>query len=134
MGGDALFSPDVMQAGDKFIEGFMVSSPIVQGPAYDRFVIKYKGKFGTAPTNAFHAHAYDAFNILKAAIEKVAILESDGTIYIPRQALRDAIAATANFKGLTGILACQPYGDCANPLIGVYEYHSGDFPPDLIWP
>ncbi len=134
MGGDGLFSPDVMQAGDKFIEGFMVSSPIIQGTGYDRFVIKYKAKFDTQPISIFHAHAYDAFNILKAAIEKVAVTSDDGTIVIPRQALRDAMAATTDFNGLTGILTCNPNGDCADPLIGIYEYHSGDYPPDLIWP
>jgi branched-chain amino acid transport system substrate-binding protein len=134
MGGDGLFSPDVMQAGDKFIEGFIVSSPIIQGPAYDRFVIRYEAKFGTEPISVFHAHAYDAFNILKAAIEKVAVQDADGTIYIPRQALRDAIAATSNFKGITGMLTCKSNGDCADPIIGVYEYKAGEYPPELIWP
>ena len=94
----------------------------------------YKAKFGSDPINIFHAHAYDAFNIVKAAIEKAAVQEADGTIYIPRQALRDAMLATKDFKGLTGVLTCQPGGDCANPIIGVYEYHSGVYPPTLIWP
>ncbi len=103
----------------------MVSSPLVQGAAYDAFVAKYVAKFGEQPINIFHAHAYDAFNIVKAAIEKVAVQESDGTLYIPRQALRDAVAATKDFQGLTGVLTCSASGDCANPIIGVYEYHAG---------
>ncbi len=40
---------------------------------------------------------------------------------IPKQALRDAIAATKDFKGLTGNLTCDPNGDCADPKIAVYE-------------
>jgi ABC-type branched-subunit amino acid transport system substrate-binding protein len=71
---------------------------------------------------------------MKAAIEKVAIQQSDGTVIIPRQALRDAMYATTNFKGLTGILSCTPTGDCANPTIGIYEYHKGEYPPTLIFP
>jgi len=134
MGADGLYSPDVMNTAGAAVEGFMVSSPLVQGAAYDAFVAKYVAKFGVTPINIFHAHAYDGFNIVKAAIEKVAVQEADGTIYIPRQALRDAMAATKDFQGLTGVLTCTPTGDCANPIIGVYEYHAGLYPPTLIWP
>jgi branched-chain amino acid transport system substrate-binding protein len=134
MGADGLYSPDVMKTAGADVEGFMVSSPLVTGAAYDAFVAKYKAKFGEDPINIFHAHAYDGFNIVKAAIEKVAVQEKDGTIYIPRQALRDAMYATKNFQGLTGVLTCTPTGDCANPVIGVYKYHAGQYPPELIWP
>ena len=131
---DGLYSPDVVKAAGAAIEGVYVSSPLVQGAAYDAFVAKYKAKFGTDPINIFHAHAYDGFNIVKAAIEKVAVKQADGTIYIPRQGLRDAMAATKDFQGLTGVLACNVDGDCANPIIGVYQYHTGKYPPTLIWP
>jgi branched-chain amino acid transport system substrate-binding protein len=134
MGADGLYSPDVMNTAGAAVEGFMVSSPLVQGAAYDAFVAKYVAKFGVQPINIFHAHAYDGFNIVKAAIEKVAVQEADGTLYIPRQALRDAVAATKDFQGLTGVLTCSVDGDCANPIIGVYEYHTGVYPPTLIWP
>jgi branched-chain amino acid transport system substrate-binding protein len=134
MGADGLYSPDVMNTAGAAVEGFMVSSPLVQGAAYDAFVVKYQAKFGTLPINIFHAHAYDGFNIVKAAIEKVAVQEADGTLYIPRQALRDAVATTKDFQGLTGVLSCNVDGDCAYPIIGVYEYHEGVYPPTLIWP
>jgi len=134
MGADGLYSPDVMKTAGAAVEGFDVSSPLVQGPAYDAFVVKYKAKFGELPINIFHAHAYDAMNIIFQAIQKVAVQQPDGTVYIPRQGLRDAVAATANFQGLTGVLTCNPDGDCANPIIGVYTYHAGQYPPQLIWP
>jgi len=133
MGADGLFTPEVMKATGDSVEGFMVSSPIFQGAAYDEFVKKYKAKFGMEPISIFHAQAYDAFNIAKAAIEKVAVQEVDGTINIPRQALRDAVAATKDFNGTSGVLTCNVNGDCANPIIGVYEYHTDQFPPTLIW-
>ena len=131
---DGLYSPDVMKAAGDSVEGTYVSSPLVQGPAYDAFVVKYKAKFGTDPINIFHAHAYDGYGIVKAAIEKVAVTQADGTVYIPRQALRDAMASTKDYKGLTGVLTCSASGDCANPIIGVYQYHTGKYPPTLIWP
>lgn len=133
MGADGLFSPDVPKGAGDDVEGFRVSSPLVTGPDYDAFVAKYKAKFGTDPVSIFHAHAYDAFNMIKAAIEKVAVVDADGTLHIGRQALRDAMFATKDYKGLTGVLTCTPTGDCANPTIGVYEYHKGAYPPELIW-
>ncbi len=133
MGADGLFSPDVPKGAGDYVEGFRVSSPVVAGAAYDAFVVKYKAKFGTDPISIFHAHSYDAFNMIKAAIEKVAVQDPDGTLHIGRQALRDAMYATKDFQGLTGVLSCTPTGDCANPTIGVYEYHAGAYPPELIW-
>jgi len=133
MGADGLFSPDVPKGAGDYVEGFHVSSPVVSGPAYDAFKVKYKAKFGTDPISIFHAHAYDAMMMVAAAIKQVAVVDPDGTIHIGRQALRDAMYATKNFQGLTGVLTCTPTGDCANPVIGVYEYHKGAYPPELIW-
>lgn len=73
-------------------------------------------------------------NLVFAAIEKVAVQDEDGTLHIPRQALRDAVYGTSGFAGLTGNLTCTPTGDCADPKIAVYEYHTGEYPPERIWP
>lgn len=134
MGADGLFSSDVVEAAGDAVQGFYVSSPFVSGAAYDAFVAKYKAKVGKDPISIFHAHAYDAAMMIFAAIEKVAIQDSDGTLHIPRQALRDAMYATKDFQGLTGVLSCTPTGDCANPVIGVYMYSAGKYPPELVWP
>jgi branched-chain amino acid transport system substrate-binding protein len=69
-----------------------------------------------------------------AAIEKIAVKEPNGTLHIPRGALREMMYATSGFHGLTGVLTCSPTGDCADPLIAVYQYHTGRFPPEKIWP
>ena len=60
-----------------------------------------------------------------AAIRKVA-KQQGGSLYIGRKALRDALFATKNFKGLTGTLTCNAYGDCADPHIVVYQSLSAD--------
>jgi branched-chain amino acid transport system substrate-binding protein len=72
--------------------------------------------------------------MIKAAIEKVAVQNADGSLSIGRQALRDALYATKDFKGLTGNLTCTPTGDCADPHIAAYVYHTGEYPPEKIWP
>lgn len=148
MGADGLFSPDIATGAGADIEGFLVSSPAVSGDAYIAFLDKYKAKFGTGPVNIFHAHAYDAFNILKAAIEKVTVVDADGTLHIPRQALRDAVRNTVNFKGLTGTLTCNETiavegtnikfpGDCSATGMAVWVYHDVPFEiftsPEVVW-
>ena len=65
---------------------------------YAAFLEKHTAKFGEAPVSAFHAHAYDATNILFNAIEKVAVQNSDGSLSIPKGALRQAIFATKDFR------------------------------------
>ncbi len=137
MGADGMFSPDVVEGAGEAVEGLFVSSPDLAAFSADYqsvFLPKYKELAGTNPISIFHAHAYDAANMVFAAIEKVAVQDSDGTLHIPRQALRDAVYATKDFPGLTGNLSCTPTGDCADPKIAVYEYHAGEYPPERIWP
>lgn len=137
MGADGMFSPDVMEGAGDAVDGFFVSSPDFTqfGSKYaDEFVPQYRTRYGSEPVSIFHAHAYDAAMMIFAAIEKVAVQAADGTLYIPRQALRDAVYATANFPGLTGNLTCTPTGDCADPKIAVYRYSPGQYPPTKVWP
>jgi branched-chain amino acid transport system substrate-binding protein len=137
MGADGMNSPDVTEGAGDAVEGLFISSPDLAAfqEAYEAdFVPKYEAKFGTAPLSIFHAHGYDAFMIIANAIEEVAVQMDDGSLMIPRQALRDAFYATKDHQGLTGVLTCTENGDCANPVIAVYEYHVGEYPPERIWP
>jgi branched-chain amino acid transport system substrate-binding protein len=137
MGADGMFSPDVMEGAGEAVEGVFVSSPDFTqfGPDYEaKFKPAYQAKFGSEPLSIFHAHAYDAMNLIFACVEKVAVQNADGSLLIPRQGLRDCMYATKDFKGLTGNLTCTPTGDCADPKIAVYEYHTGQYPPTKIWP
>ncbi|MGB9628990.1 MAG: branched-chain amino acid ABC transporter substrate-binding protein [Thermodesulfobacteriota bacterium] len=122
MGADGLFSPDFYKAAGEAAIGMYHSSPDFSAFAegYKAFLEKHQKKYGEKPLSVFHAHAYDAAMIIFSAIEKVAKKGPDGTLYIGRKALRDALYATKNHKGLTGTLSCDPYGDCADPRIAVY--------------
>lgn len=127
-GSDGIFSPDFLKASGPNVEGVYLSSPDFSAFTgdYAGFLKKHEAKYGGSTLSTFHAHAYDAANIIFAAIEKVAVVEADGTVYIPRQALRDAIYATKDFPGITGNLSCSPSGDCGAPVIAVYQVMSAD--------
>jgi len=137
MGADGMFSPDVMKGAGDAVEGVYVSSPDFTkfGADYTaKFLPAYQAAYGSVPVSIFHAHAYDAMNMVLACVEKVTVKDSDGTLHIPRQGLRDCMYATKDFKGLTGNLTCTPTGDCADPKIAVFEYHAGEYPPTKVWP
>jgi branched-chain amino acid transport system substrate-binding protein len=113
MGADGLYIETMPEAAGDCAVGMYLSGPFVSGDRYNAFRQKYEAKYGEGPISGFHAHAYDAANIIFAAIEKVAVQDADGTLHIGRQALRDALYATKDFDGLTGHLSCDEYGDCA---------------------
>ncbi|MBK8049605.1 MAG: branched-chain amino acid ABC transporter substrate-binding protein [Anaerolineales bacterium] len=122
MGADGLYSPDFVKAAGEAAKGMYLSSPDFSafGDAYQEFLKKHEEAYGEPPLSIYHAHAYDAANLIMNAAAKVAIQDGD-TLYIPRQAFRDELAATKDVQGLTGNLTCDPNGDCADPRIAVYE-------------
>lgn len=141
MGADGHFSADFLKAAGEAAVGHYLSSPDFSAFAegYASFLEKRAAKFGGDPLSVFHAHAYDATNILFAALEKVAVENSDGSLTIPKGALRDAIFATKDFQGLTGTLSCSATGDCGAPVIAVYEVTQENvtdlkLPTAPIWP
>jgi branched-chain amino acid transport system substrate-binding protein len=122
MGADGMFSPDFYKAAGTAAVGMFHSSPDFSAFAggYQTFLTAHKKKYGEAPIAPFHAHAYDATMMILTAIDKVAVKEG-GNLYIGRKALRDALYATSQMKGLTGTITCDQYGDCADPKIAVYQ-------------
>jgi branched-chain amino acid transport system substrate-binding protein len=134
-GADAAFTQDFIDAAGGTAEGMILSGPDLEfaGSFYEEeFKPKYTEITGEAqPIQVFHAHAFDAVNIVLAAIEEVGI-EEGGTLYIPRTALRDAVLATSGFEGITGSLTCTETGDCADPAISVSRVEGNSF--NRIWP
>lgn len=143
MGADAGFSAAAIKAGGPNALGVYLSSPDTrQFPGdYAAFLDAFRTKYGENPQQIFHAHSYDATNMIFAAIEDVAEEGEDGSLTIPLGALRDAIFATSGYQGITGELTCNPYGDCGAPAIGVYEITQNivdnpdaNWPPAAVWP
>jgi len=123
MGADGIFSPDFYKAAGEAAIGMYHSSPDFSGfgEGYKIFLEKHQKRYGEKPIAPYHAHAYDAAMMIFSAIEKVAKKGPDGSLNIGRKALTDALYATKNFKGLTGNLTCDKYGDCADPRIAIYK-------------
>ena len=134
-GADGIQSPSFLENTVGTSEGMYVSGPDLafSNTFYqEEFLPAYIENFGTEPTAPFHAHAFDATNMVLDAIEAVAEQGSDGTLLIGRQALRDALYATAGMEGITGTITCDEFGDCADPKIAVSQVTNGEFAP--IWP
>ena len=123
MGADGIFSPDFYKAAGETAIGMYHSSPDFSAFAggYKDFLAKHQKKYGEKPLAPFHAMGYDGAMMIFAAIEKVAKKAPDGSLTIGRKALRDALYATKNMKGLTGTITCDQYGDCADPKIAIYK-------------
>jgi branched-chain amino acid transport system substrate-binding protein len=130
LGTDAVLSPAFLDAAGDAAIGYRLAGidndPKLMGARYGDFLAKYKAKFGEDPIGGFHANGYDAALAMMTAIEKVAKTTPDGTTYIGRKALRDALMDTKDLDGLTGKLTCDKYGDCGSSHFAVFEYVSGD--------
>ncbi len=131
-GADGMLSPDFIDAAGDAATGMFLSGPDLsfENEKYqNEFLPAYEEAFGE-PSAPFHAHAYDATNIVLDAIEQVAVETDDGGLLIPRTQLRDEVYATDGYQGLIGTLTCNDTGDC-NPetTIAVNEVKKGDFDP-----
>lgn len=122
--------PDLLYSGDfmasKEADGIYMTAAYLNGSSYEKFISTYTSTYGESPSTNFAAHAYDATNLLLDAIARVAVTIEDGTLYLGRQALRDALTATRNYAGVTGALSCTQYGECASTMaLAVFEYNRG---------
>jgi branched-chain amino acid transport system substrate-binding protein len=96
LGGDGWDSPSLVEVAGQAIEGSFFSNHFSnedKSPKIQEFVTKYKAKNGTIP-DAMAALGYDSAMILAEAIKRAGTTEG--------KALRDAIAATQDYDGITG--------------------------------
>ena len=130
---DGMISAAAIEAVGEAGEGMYFSGPDLSfsGETYDKFLATYVEKYGSEPISVFHAHSFDAANMIFACVEKVGI-DDNGTLHVGRQALRDCLFATSGFGGITGTLTCDEFGDCADPKISVSQLQSGEYA--RIWP
>jgi branched-chain amino acid transport system substrate-binding protein len=100
---------------------FVGPTPPKRTPELEKLTAEYKARYVMKPPTSYYVSAYDAANILLAAIEKAAVKGKDGRLRIGRQALRDALYATAGHDGLSGQLSCNEFGDCAAQSFNVLK-------------
>jgi len=128
-GADGMMSPDFVEAAGDAGEGMYHTGPNLsfKGDTYQQFLATHQEKYGEDPLSVFHAHAFDAANVIFDAIEVVGVIDADGNLNIGRKELREAIYATSNHQGITGNLNCDENGDCADPSIAVSQLLGGEY-------
>ena len=131
---DGCFSAAAAEAIGAAGESMFFSGPDLafSGDLYQDFLAKYQENYGTEPLSVFHAHSFDAANMIFDCVENIGVQQEDGTLHVGRQALRDCLSATSGYSGITGSLTCDEYGDCADPQISVSELQGGEYV--RIWP
>jgi branched-chain amino acid transport system substrate-binding protein len=118
-GGDGWESPKLIEIGGKALEGcfysnhYHVDDP---SPAVREFVQKYEARFGAKP-DSLAALGYDSARVLVDAIKR------SGTTEGPK--LREAIAATKDFSGVTGIITLGPDRNPIGKKLVVLQIQNG---------
>lgn len=110
VGGDGWEAPELITLGGKAVEGTYYSAHYSKdSPAPE--VVNFIGKFGARwsgeQPDGIAANGYDAVHLLAAAIQRA------GTTEGPK--LRDAIAATKDFAGVTGRITIDAQRNAAKP-------------------
>jgi branched-chain amino acid transport system substrate-binding protein len=105
IGSDGWDNQELIKMGGKDMEGTYFTnhySPDVDRPASKAFIAKYTKKYNTQ-VDAAAALTYDSVYLLVQAIEKAGKADP--------KAIRDAIASTKNFDGVTGAITFNGSGD-----------------------
>jgi branched-chain amino acid transport system substrate-binding protein len=120
LGGDGWSDPALFKLGGDAVNGACVSdhySAENEDPAVQKFVQSYRARFGETPSG-LSACGYDAAKILCDAIARAGSTE-------PR-AIRDALAATHDFPGVTGRITINEQHNAVKPAT-VVRAEAGEF-------
>ena len=110
VGGDGWDSPTVIEIGGKAVDGCYFSDHYFVGeprPAVQKFVAEIKRRSGKNP-DANATLGYDAVRIFAEAVKRAGTLD--------RSAIRDQIAATKDFQGVSGVITMGPTRDPIKPV------------------
>jgi branched-chain amino acid transport system substrate-binding protein len=105
LGGDGWDSPEMLElAGDAIRGGYFTShfAPDDPRPEVHDWVVRFQARYGRVP-DALAALGYDAVRLLGSAFERAETLDRAG--------VRDALAATAGFVGVTGVISLDERGN-----------------------
>ena len=96
-----------------------VGAPIANLPGGPAFLAAYQASGFAEPPSDFGPYAYDAANLLIAAV---------GRKGLDRTALLQDVGAS-NTTGATGSLRFDAFGDTLNKVVTIYQVRSGQFVP-----
>jgi branched-chain amino acid transport system substrate-binding protein len=120
MGGDGWDSPKLFEIGGKAVEGSYLSNHYSAEDTAEHvqnFIKKYKAKYGSIP-DGLAAMGYDAAIVLIDAMKRAGELTP--------AAIRDALATTKDFKGVTGVITINSDRDAVKSAV-VMKVDSGTF-------
>ena len=112
LGGDGWDAPELWSLAGDALNGSYISSHYSiedNAPAVQQFVHEYKQRYGNLLPDAHAALAYDAMRVLADAIQRAGA--TDG----PK--LRDALAQTKNFAGVTGVISINANRNAVKPAV-----------------
>jgi branched-chain amino acid transport system substrate-binding protein len=112
LGGDGWDAPELWQLGGDALNGSYISTHYSvddPSPAIQKFVQGYKQRYGNLLPDAHAALAYDASRLLIDAITRAG--STDGA------KIRDALAQTKNFTGVTGIINIDADRNAVKPAV-----------------
>src|SRR6266436_4908895 len=121
VGGDGWDAKQLYDIGGKALNGSYFTnhySPYDTDPAVVKFVSDYKTLYGAIP-DALAATAYDAARIMFDAIKRANSLEG--------KAIRDALAATKDFPGVTGVVTFNADRDAVKPIVMIEIKDGGTY-------
>ncbi len=119
VGGDGWESPKLVEIGGKALEGCYYSNHYFPGDPssiVQTFVQKYKDRYGQTP-DALAALAYDTARVLADSMKRAGKIEGP--------AIRDAIAATEGFGGVTGTITLGPDRNPVGKKLVIVEIKNG---------
>lgn len=120
LGGDGWDSPKTVEIGGAAIENSYFSthySPEDSSPKVQEFIKKYKALYGNVP-DAMAVLGYDAAYFLADAIKRAGGVEPEK--------LRDALAETKNFPGVSGSITMDQDRNAQKPLV-VLKIENGKY-------
>ncbi len=112
MGGDGWDSEDLAKNGGTAIEGCFYTNhyaPDNPTPEITAFLKAYGGEYNGKVPDGLAALGYDAAQVLFAAMQRAG--STDG------KAVRDQIAVTKDYKGVTGNITINEHRDAVKPIV-----------------
>jgi branched-chain amino acid transport system substrate-binding protein len=113
MANSSLFSQKTIELGGEAVEGVLIPANYFSAdprPAAQEFTREYQALYGDVP-NQFAALAYDAANLMVAALQKAGVED--------RAKVKDALVSLQGFQGATGSISYANSHDPEKELVKI---------------
>ena len=129
LGGDGWDAPELWQLGGDSLNGSFITthySADDPSPPIQKFVHEYKQRYGNLQPDAHAALAYDAMRVLADAITRAHSTD-------PAK-LREALAQTKDFLGMTGVISIDPNRNAVKSAVVLKLQDARDIYQETIQP